>query len=135
MTKYAATGAILERGAVTIAYVKTISGPNLSVDVDDVTTHDSTGAWEEVVATVLRSGEVTLEIVYDPEETTHKEDTAGILEDLIGRASTAYSLIFPVSAVEWDFNAFVVGFTPSAPVGGALTATVMFKLTGQPTLR
>ena len=134
MTKYAATGAILERGAVTIANVKNISGPALSLDVDDVTTHDSTGAWEEVVATIQRSGEVTLELVYDPEDATVKNAGAGIIADLVGRASTAYSLIFPVSVVEFTFNAFVVGFEPSAPVGGALTATVKFKITGQPTL-
>ena len=134
MTKYAATGAILERGAVTIANVSNISGPGLVADVEDVTTHDSTAAWEEAVVTILRSGEVTLDLVYDPEDATVKEDTNGILEDFIGRASTAYSLIFPVSVVEWTFNAFVVGFEPSAPVGGALTATAKFKLTGQPTL-
>ncbi len=134
MTKYAATGAILERGAVTIANVKNISGPSMSLDVDDVTTHDSSGAWEEVVATILRSGEITLELVYDPEDATHKDAAGGIINDLKGRASTAYSLIFPVSVVEWTFNAFVVGFEPGAPVGGALTATAKFKLTGEPTL-
>ncbi len=134
MTKYAATGAILERGAATIANVKNISGPSLSLDVDDVTTHDSTAAWEEVVATILRSGEITLELVYDPEDATVKDAAGGIINDMTLRTATAYSLIFPVSVVEWTFNAFVVGFEPGAPVGGALTATAKFKLTGEPTL-
>jgi hypothetical protein len=134
MTKYAATGAILERIAQTIANVKTISGPNLSVDVDDVTTHDSTAAWEEVVVTILRSGEVTLELVYDPEDATVKYAAGGIIHDLVARTAVAYSLIFPVSVVEFNFNAFVVGFTPTAPVGAALTATAVFKLTGEVTL-
>ena len=44
-------------------------------------------------------------------------------------------LIFSDAATtEWDFDAFVVGFEPGMPVGGALTATVKFKLTGALTL-
>ena len=135
MAKYDAYGAILERGAVTIAQVKTISGPGISVDTEDVTSHDSTNAWEEVVATLIRSGEVSLDIVYDPVHATHKYAAGGLLHDLVSRASTAYSLIFPDAGVtEWTFDAFVTGFEPSLPVGGAMTATVKFKLTGEVTL-
>ena len=133
MTKYAAYGTLLKRVATTIAQVSNISGPGLSLDTEDVTTHDSTGAWEEVVGTILRSGEVTLEIVYDPAAATHKNAAGGLLHDLASRAAVAYVLVFP-SAAEWSFNALVTGFEPSAPVDGALTASVSMKVTGVPTL-
>jgi len=135
MAKYGAYGTILERGAVTIAGVTSISGPGLSLDTEDVTTHDSTAAWEEVVGTILRSGEITMDIIYDPAAATHKNAAGGILADLVARTAQAYSLIFTDTAnTEYTFNAFVVGFEPDMPHDGALTASVTFKLTGQPTL-
>ena len=133
--KYAAFGTLFKRGATTVVYVTNISGPGLSLDTEDVTSHDSTGAWEEVVATILRSGEVTLDIVYDPNAATHKNAAGGILADLVGRASTTYSIVFASTAtVTWEFTAFCVGFEPGAPHDGALTASVTYKITGQPTL-
>ena len=135
MSKYAGYGTVLEREGTPIVQVTNISGPGLSLDVEDVTTHDSTGAWEEVVATILRSGEVSMDIVYDPAAATHKNAAGGLLADLVARTAVTYTLIFSDAATtEWEFEAFVVGFEPDAPHDGALTASVTMKLTGQPTL-
>jgi hypothetical protein len=61
MTKYAAYGTTFGvTGGTVIAQVKSVSGPGIKLDTVDVTTHDSTGGWEEVVGTILRSGEVKL---------------------------------------------------------------------------
>ena len=138
MAKYSAYGTILLHGSTAVANVQNISGPGLSLDTEDVTTHDSTAAWEEVVGTILRSGEVTLDIVYDPNSTTHSMSAAGddgLLYAMTIRTATAWTLTFPsTAAVSWVFNAFVTGFEPSMPHDGALTASVTLKLTGQPTL-
>ena len=135
MAKYAAFGTQFKRGATVIAQVTDISGPGLSLDTEDVTSHDSTGGWEEHVGTILRSGEVTLTIEYDPNLATHKNAAGGILADLVSRTAQTYSLVFPSSpAVTWSFSALCTGFEPGAPVDGALTADVTYKLTGQPTL-
>ena len=135
MAKYSAYGTILLRGAQAVAQIQSISGPGLSLDTEDVTTHDSTNAWEEVVGTILRSGEVTLDIVYDPNATSHKYAATGLLHDMVLRTATTYTLTFPsTAAVSWTFSAFVTGFEPSAPHDGALTAAVKMKLTGSPTL-
>lgn len=135
MTKHSAFGIQLKRGATTVAGVKSVSGPGLKVDTEDVTSHDSPGGWEEVVATILRSGEIKVEIEYDPAGATHKNEAGGLLYDLSQRAGTAYSIVFPVDpVVTWSFTAFVIGFEPNAPVDGALTATVTLKITGAPTL-
>lgn len=132
MTKYSAYGTALKRGTVEIAQVTSISGPGISLDTVDVTEHDGSG-WEEVVPTILRSGEVTLEIAYDPADTTHKNASGGLLYDLVQRASSVYTLTFP-SSHSWSFSAYVTGFEPSAPVDGALTASVTLKITGAVTL-
>lgn len=135
MGKYAAYGTKFKRGAVEIAAVTNISGPGLSLDTEDVTSHDSTEAWEEVVATILRSGEVTLDLIYDPAAATHKNASGGLLYDMTTRASTTYSITFPDTAASvWSFTAFVVGFEPSMPHDGSLTASVTLKITGKPTL-
>ena len=135
MAKYSAFGTQLLRGAIEIANVKNISGPGLSLDVEDVTSHDSPGAWEEVVGTILRSGEITLDLVYDPAAATHKYASGGLLYDMVSRTATAFSLVFPsVPAKTWSFNALVTGFEPGAPVDGALTASATLKLTGAVTL-
>jgi predicted secreted protein len=129
----AATSANTRAGVapVDIAQVSNLSGPGLSMDTEDVTTHDSTGAWEEHVGTILRSGELTIDIVYDPNAATH----AGLLTQLAARTAYNFAIEFPsTAAVTWRFDGFVTGFEPSAPVDGALTASVTVKITGQPTL-
>lgn len=133
MTKYAAYGTALKKDGTAFAGVTSISGPGLKLDTADVTSHDSTSAWEEAVGTILRSGEIKLDIVYDPANATHKYAAGGLLYILNARTSAEYTLVFPGS-VTWTFNAFVTGFEPSAAVDGALTASVTFKLTGVPTL-
>jgi len=134
MAKYAAFGAQFKRGTSVIAQVSSISGPGLSLDTADVTSHDGSG-WEEVVPTILRSGEVSLDLVFDPNLATHKNASGGLLYDLTTRAKGSYSLVFPVTpAVTWSFSAYVIAFEPSLPVGDAMTATVTLKLTDQPTL-
>ena len=134
--KYSAFGIALLRGAVEIAGVTNISGPGLSLDTEDVTSHDSPGGWEEVVGTILRSGEVSLDIIYDPVHATHKYAAGGLLHDLVSRTPVTYSLVFPDDAsTTWSFDALVTGFDKTGgDVAGALTATAKLKITGQPTL-
>jgi hypothetical protein len=118
----------------TIAQVSNIGGPGMALDTEDVTTHDQATAWEEVVATILRSGEVSLDIVYDPNGATHNA-TAGLLDSLEQKLVYDWSIVFPSSGtVTWNFDGYVTGFEPSAPVDGALTAAVTIKITGAPTL-
>jgi len=135
MAKYSAYGTVLNRDGTPIVQVSKISGPGLSLDTEDVTTHDSTAAWEEVVATILRSGEVTLDIVYDPATATHKYAAGGLLHDMVLRTAVSYTLVFSdTDTTTWAFSAFVTGFEPGMPHDGALTASVKMKITGQPTL-
>lgn len=139
MAKLSSYGTKIYRGTsgagTLIAQVQNISGPGLSLDTEDVTSHDSTGAWEEVVGTILRSGEVSMDIIYDPAGATHKYAAGGLLHDLVSRTANTYTIVFPdTGATEWVFSALVTGFEPDMPVDGALTATVTLKVTGAITL-
>ena len=117
---------------VEVAGVTNISGPGLGVDTEDVTTHDSTAAYEEVVATIIRSGEITLDIVYDPGLAIHAAAT-GLLYRLEDQIYSFFKLIFS-DDTEWESSGYIIGFEPGSPVAGALTASVKAKITGQPLL-
>ena len=144
MTKLGAFGTVINMGAGDvdpgpetfnpIGYLMSIGGPGLALDVEDMTTHDQATAWEEVVATVLRSGELSIKIVYDPADTTH-DATSGLVYQMEEKLLTNYQMIFPDAAdTEWDFTAYVTGFEPDAPAAGGLTANVKMKISGAPTL-
>lgn len=119
-----------------IAQVTNISGPGLAADTEDVTTHDSTGAFEEVIVSILRSGEMKLDLVYDPVDNTHdKAGSLGLLYRQENKKLSAYKITFPDTAgTIWYFNAYVTGFEPGAPADGALTAAATLKLHGAPVL-
>lgn len=118
----------------TIAEVVDISGPALSVDTADATHHSSSGDYEEVVPTVIRSGEVSFDINYLPTDSTH-DATDGLLNDLENKTLRNFELIFTDgSNTKWSFSAYVTGFEESAPHDDKLDASVTLKVSGQPTI-
>ena len=145
--KKSAFGAILKADALagdiagtyrTVANISAIKGPGLAVDTVDITSHDSTGGWEEVIATVLRSGEITLDIVYDPSAVTIKY-VNWLLGKMAAKTLEGFKILFNDETVEanrstWLFNAYITGFEPDMPFDGALTASMKLKISGQPTI-
>jgi hypothetical protein len=131
-------GATPTEGFTTLAYVTALSGPGLSLDVEDVTSHDQATAWEEVVPTILRSGEVSIDLVFDPADNTQDFTEALAMGSLMEARGTAtnFRITFPNHAThtKWLFAANVTGWEPSAPVDGALTLAAKVKITGLPTL-
>lgn len=118
----------------TIAEVSNISGPGLSLDTTEVTTHSSSGAWKERIATLLDGGEVTFDIFFAPTGATHSQ-TSGVLKDMKNRTKRNFKLVFPnAGATEWIFPAYVTAFSIDEPVDGALTASVTLTIAGAPTL-
>jgi hypothetical protein len=134
-------GTLLKRGDgggpetfATIAEVLDIEGPELELDTEESTSHDSTGGWEDMVPTILRSGEVGFEINYVPTHATQNAST-GLIADMKNRTKRNFQLVFPNAGnTTWAFAAYVTKFQPKAPVSGKLTADIALKITGQPTL-
>jgi predicted secreted protein len=118
----------------TIAELMDIKGPKFKADTEDVTNHLSTGSWEEVVTTILRSGEVTFDVNFVPQNATHSY-SSGVLRDFNNKTRRNFKLVFPdVGNTTWAFAAFITGFESEAPVKGKLKAAITLKITGQPTL-
>lgn len=122
-----------------IAGVSNIGGPGLALDTLDGTAHDSPNGVEEVVASIIRTGEVTIDINYDPNSATHKGVSSGGIDGLayalMNRSKKNFQLIWPVTpSAQWAFKALVTAFEPGAPYDDLLTASVTLKVTGVPTL-
>lgn len=118
----------------TIAEVKDIGGPKLSMSTAEVTNHSSTGGWDEHIGTILRGGEVTFDVNWIPTNATQNA-SAGVINDMENRTKRNFQMVLPDgSSSTVAFTALVTGFESSEPVDGALTASITLKITGQPTL-
>ncbi len=114
-----------------IAQVQDVSGPDLSTDTDEITNHDSPGGVEEFIPTIKRTGEITFPVVFDGGDNSHDE-AAGVIKGWEDKSLDAYKLRYP-DAHGWDFSAYIVGISMSAPVDGHLMADITLRPSGAPT--
>lgn len=117
----------------TVAQVRDINGPNMSRDTVEVTSRDSTGQAKEYLAGLLENGEVTFDLVYDPDGATHSASAAGGLITLLAAGTlNNFRVSFADStATTATFAGLVTGFQPTMPLNGAQTASVTIKISGQ----
>jgi predicted secreted protein len=118
---------------VTVAEVKSMSGPSMSADVLDVTTHSSaaSGAWREKRPSLLDPGEISFPINLVPASSGHKQ----LLSDFTNRSLINYKITFPDPGLTaWLFpNCFVSQFNAKAETEGILEAEMTLTLSGAPT--
>jgi len=118
-----------------IAECTNISGPNLSLDLVEVTHHESTGAFKERIGTLLDGGTISLDLSFIPTAATHRDASGGLLDDMLNKTKRNFQLQFPDSgSTTWSFAAYVNAFNVTAPVEGKLGASVTITITGVPTL-
>ncbi len=129
MAGSAGYGTVLNIGIVPVAELTNISGPGISVDTIDVTTHDSANAFREFVAGLVDGGEISMEgNLID----TGQSDL--FLTNL--RDEIAFTVVLPTAAgdMTWGGQALITGFETSAPHDGKIGFSASMKVTGQPTL-
>ena len=115
-----------------IANVTSISGPNRTRETIDVTAHDSPDAYMEFVGGLKDGGEVSLEINYDPSETTHDLD-----DDFDDEDPRNYQIvILPDTPDEhtWDFAAVLTELGDEFPYDDKMSRSLTVKISGKPTL-
>jgi len=122
-------GATPTEAFTAIAEATSISGPGLSRETIDVTTHQSPDQWMEFIGGLKDGGEVEVEVNYDPAK--HDE----LVADLDDSAPRNYEIAWPTTPeTVWSFSAVMTGFEPEGPYDDKLTATITFKVTGKPVL-
>jgi predicted secreted protein len=113
----------------TINEVLSITGPTLTSDLIEVTSHSSTGAYKEYILGGKDGGEVSFDVNYLP------ADSTGLLSMYDGQTIEDFKLIFTdTGTTEWTFQGIVQDFQISAEIGSQLTASCTIKVSGQPTL-
>lgn len=109
----------------TIAEVKDISGPAMSLNMEDATSHDS-GGWREEIATLLEAGDISFDINYTADATQTILETAQY-----ARTRLSFQMVLPLAVpVTKSFLGYVTSFENSAPVEGILTASVTIRVSG-----
>jgi predicted secreted protein len=118
----------------TVAEILNISGPDLSLDLIDVTNMDSPSYYREVLPGFKSAGEIKFDINFMPVNSTHNP-TSGILADFDGRVKRNWKLVFPdTGATTWSFAGYLTGFSVTSNFDDRLQASVTISITGAPTL-
>jgi hypothetical protein len=141
MTKIHAFGTILAwdpaggSSYTNIGQVTSISGPGLARETVDVTTHDNTSMWRSFIKSLKDGGEISFDILYDPDLGTHNYAT-GLLSDFGADSVIAnFRLTFTdTGPTQWLFPGIVTGFETTEPIDDALKASITVKVSGAPTL-
>lgn len=143
MPGVAALGMVVQFGTTTgtattatLTNVTNISGLDGEVSTIDVTSHDSSGAYREMVASFISPGEVTLDVNFDPTSATHKATSGGIMYLRDQRLTVPWQITFPTIAgniAKVAFQAFVKNTTVDAPYDDKLGMSVSLQQTGSAT--
>lgn len=126
--------AVLERtGAFNkIAEVKSITGPELSLNAVDVTHQNSPNAFKEFIGGLRDGGEITIEGNFYPGDTNGQK---GLYDDLVAATVQDFRITFPAATgTVWTFKGLVTKFGTGAPLDDALSFSVSIKITAMPTL-
>lgn len=125
-------GAVSE-SFTTVAELRTISGPSISADAIDVTTHNTPTPFRRFIAGLLDGGEVSFDLNFIPQEATHSY-SAGILKDMLARTRRNIQIVFPDSGLTtWTLPIIFTAFEMSSDPAEVLQASVTAKVSGPPT--
>lgn len=120
-------GTTISLDGVPIGQIQDIDGPNLSTDTDEITNHDSPDGVEEFMATIKRTGEITFPLVFNPGNATH----SALKTAWDDKTLDPYVMTYPDGST-WEFDAYCIGLSMTAPVAGHLAANVTLRPSGSP---
>ena len=111
-----------------IANLTGISGPSISADTIDVSSHDSADAYRTFVVGLIDGGEISLEGNLITAAAGNR-----IMTVINDRTTQACIVKFP-NAVKWTFAGIPTGFETDAPHDGKIGFSASVKVSGKPTL-
>lgn len=114
-----------------IAEVGDITGPELSSNMEEVTSHSS-GGFYQTIPTILSAGVISFPVNFVPSNATHSY-AAGLTLDWKNRTKRNFQMVFPDGTI-WPFAAFVSKIAMKSPVKPGLSADVTLTVTDAFTL-
>ena len=125
-----AQGTVLTVGSA-VAELTNISGPSISADTIDVTTHDSADGFREYVGGLRDGGEISIE--GNLVDATESNILISLLE--AGTVTEDATIDLPTStAMTFTFDCIVTAYETTAPHDGKLGFSATLKVTGKPVL-
>lgn len=116
-----------------VAQVRDLNGPAAESDQIEVSHRDS--RWRRFVAGMRDGGEVTFEVVFDPDHPSHDPaDPDSMYAKLENGVVDDYRITFPGAAgatTTAEFEAFVSQFSVKAPLEDGQMADLTLKITGE----
>ena len=127
---FAAQGTTLSINGTAIAELKNIRGPAESANLIDVTSHDSPGAYREVIAGFLSAGEASIDGNFLPGDAGQE----ALHTALQGRDLAAFVITLPVDAgsVTCSFSGIVTAFEPNFPFDSEASFSATITASGAP---
>ena len=119
-------GTTLAMNSTVISQIRTISGPDMSVTVVDVTTLDSSSVVTKKPGNV-DPGQLTLDLIWDHNDGVHK-----IITDAITARTTGTFLVtLPSSGTRTiSVGGFFSAVSPEVPLDDAITASATIECSG-----
>jgi predicted secreted protein len=112
----------------TVAEVTGIKPPKMKRDTVDATHMQSPNGWREFIAGLKDGGEVSVELNFVPGSAT----TILLMAELDAALGNK-QIVFSTGEV-FSFTALCTDFEPTSPLDDKMSATAMYKISGQPTL-
>jgi predicted secreted protein len=120
-----------------VAEVIDITGPNMTKDVIDVTSQDSTDGWREFIPGMRDGGEVTISANWIPAHAT-QDGTTGVLSKFTDDVLHNWQIITAddgsSGTMDIDFAAIVTNFSPSLPLTEQGQLDFTLKISGAVTI-
>jgi predicted secreted protein len=132
MTAKGSFGTTLTWNSQTVAELDNIGGVEISVDMIDVTNHQSTSGFREFIAGLADAGEIAIEgnFAYDD-----ANGQIAMMADATAKTSRDAVITFPDSIATWSFMALISRIkVGDSPIDGKIPFSASLKITGVPTL-
>lgn len=114
---------------IRIAELQDITGPGVTRETIDVTTHDSPDGFREYIGSLKDGGEVTFSLMFDPSDTGHIMLKETIVRT--GIAGLGARVYWPTADGDYaEFDCIPTSLSWNAPVAGVLSADFTAKVTG-----
>ena len=111
----------------TVPGAKDITGPGEERDQIDITNHSSPQGREEFIGGMVRSGDVTFRMVWDPNDSVQQ----ALKSDFDTNRTGSWRIVAPNAGnAEIAFQGFVRTLSYEFPVNDALHRAVTLKVTG-----
>lgn len=121
---------LTKSGGSAIAEITSISGPNISTETIDVTSHSSDNTYREYISGVYEGGEISVEGLLQ----LGNADQAALITDAQDGSADTYTITYTnTEASTWSASCIVTAWNITAVYDDALKFSATLKVTGKPT--